>query len=161
MTYVIIIILVAFAFDFVNGFHDSANSIATIVGTRVLSPFRAVLWAATCNFAALFVIGTAVAKTVGKGMIDVDIVTPSVILGGLLGAICWNLITWYFGLPQQLVARAAGRVRGRGGGQGGVGVDHLERVDQDARLHRPLAADRDAAGVRADGGGVLAVQPHL
>src|SRR3954468_21290575 len=99
MTYVIIIILVAFAFDFVNGFHDSANSIATVVGTRVLSPVAAVLWAATCNFAALFVIGTAVAKTVGKGMIDVQIVTPSVILAGLLGAIIWNLITWYFGLP--------------------------------------------------------------
>ena len=99
ITYVIIIVAVAFLFDFVNGFHDSANSIATIVGTRVLSPFRAVLWAATCNFAALFVIGTAVAKTVGKGMIDVDIVSPSVILGGLLGAIAWNLITWYFGLP--------------------------------------------------------------
>jgi PiT family inorganic phosphate transporter len=99
ITYVVVIVVVAFLFDFVNGFHDSANSIATIVGTRVLSPFRAVLWAATCNFAALFLIGTAVAKTVGKGMIDVDIVTPSVILGGLLGAIAWNLITWYFGLP--------------------------------------------------------------
>ena len=99
ITYVVVIIVVAFLFDFVNGFHDSANSIATVVGTRVLSPFAAVLWAATCNFAALFVIGTAVAKTVGKGMIDVSIVTPSVILGGLLGAISWNLITWFFGLP--------------------------------------------------------------
>lgn len=99
ITYIVVIIAVAFAFDFVNGFHDSANSIATVVGTRVLSPFKAVLWAATFNFAALFVVGTAVAKTVGKGMIDVDIVTPSVILGGLLGAIAWNLITWYFGLP--------------------------------------------------------------
>ncbi|HYH81190.1 MAG TPA: inorganic phosphate transporter [Longimicrobium sp.] len=99
ISYIVIIILVAFAFDFVNGFHDSANSIATVVGTRVLSPFKAVLWAATFNFAALFVVGTAVAKTVGKGMIDVDVVTPSVILGGLLGAIVWNLITWYFGLP--------------------------------------------------------------
>jgi len=99
ITYVVVIVVVAFLFDFVNGFHDSANSIATIVGTRVLSPFAAVLWAATCNFAALFVIGTAVAKTVGKGMINIDIVTPSVILGGLLGAIAWNLITWYFGLP--------------------------------------------------------------
>jgi PiT family inorganic phosphate transporter len=99
ITYVVVIIAVAFAFDFVNGFHDSANSIATVVGTRVLTPFKAVLWAATFNFAALFVVGTAVAKTVGQGMIDVDIVTPSVILGGLLGAIAWNLITWWFGLP--------------------------------------------------------------
>ncbi|HKP74486.1 MAG TPA: inorganic phosphate transporter [Longimicrobiaceae bacterium] len=99
ITYVVVIVVVAFLFDFVNGFHDSANSIATVVGTRVLSPFKAVLWAATFNFAALFLVGTAVAKTVGKGMIDVSIVTPSVILGGLLGAIAWNLITWFFGLP--------------------------------------------------------------
>ncbi|HEX5726534.1 MAG TPA: inorganic phosphate transporter [Longimicrobiaceae bacterium] len=97
--YVVAIVLVAFAFDFINGFHDSANSIATVVGTRVLSPFAAVVWAAFFNFAALFVIGTAVAKTVGKGMIDVNVVTPSVVLGGLLGAIVWNLVTWYFGLP--------------------------------------------------------------
>jgi inorganic phosphate transporter, PiT family len=99
LTYVVAIILVAFAFDFINGFHDSANSIATVVGTRVLSPVAAVAWAATFNFLALFVVGTAVAKTIGKGMIDVEIVTPSVILGGLLGAIVWNLLTWYYGIP--------------------------------------------------------------
>jgi PiT family inorganic phosphate transporter len=99
VNYVIAIVLVAFLFDFINGFHDSANSIATVVGTRVLSPFRAVLWAAFWNFAAAFLVGTAVAKTIGSGMIDVKIVTPSVILGGLLGAIIWNLITWWFGLP--------------------------------------------------------------
>jgi PiT family inorganic phosphate transporter len=99
VTYVVAIVLVAFAFDFVNGFHDSANSIATVVGTRVLSPFAAVLWAATFNFVALFTVGTAVAKTVGSGMIDVDIVDPNVVLAGLLGAIIWNLITWFFGLP--------------------------------------------------------------
>jgi PiT family inorganic phosphate transporter len=99
VTYVVVIILIAFAFDFSNGFHDSANSIATVVGTRVLSPFKAVLWAATFNFLALFLVGTAVAKTVGKGMIHIEVVTPSVILGGLLGAIAWNLITWWFGLP--------------------------------------------------------------
>jgi PiT family inorganic phosphate transporter len=97
--YVVAIVLVAFVFDFINGFHDSANSIATVVGTRVLSPFRAVLWAAFWNFAAAFLVGTAVAKTIGTGMIDVNIVTPSVILGGLLGAIIWNLFTWRFGLP--------------------------------------------------------------
>ena len=97
--YVIAIVLVAFVFDFINGFHDSANSIATVVATRVLSPFQAVAWAAFFNFVALFVAGTAVAKTVGSGMIDVKIVDPNVILGGLLGAIVWNLITWYFGLP--------------------------------------------------------------
>jgi PiT family inorganic phosphate transporter len=86
-------------FDFINGFHDSANSIATVVGTRVLSPFAAVLWAAFFNMAAAFTVGTAVAKTVGSGMINTSIVTPSVILGGLLGAIIWNLITWVYGLP--------------------------------------------------------------
>ncbi|MFN2397522.1 MAG: anion permease [Gemmatimonadaceae bacterium] len=99
LTYVIAIIIVALIFDFINGFHDSANSIATVVGTRVLRPLPAVVWAAFFNFVALWVVGTAVARTIGKGMIDVSIVTPSVILGGLIGAIIWNLITWYFGLP--------------------------------------------------------------
>jgi PiT family inorganic phosphate transporter len=99
VTYVVLIVLVAFTFDFINGFHDSANSIATVVGTRVLSPVAAVAWAATFNFAAAFTVGTAVAKTIGSGMIDVSVVTPSVILAALLGAIIWNLITWFFGLP--------------------------------------------------------------
>ncbi|HEU4883544.1 MAG TPA: inorganic phosphate transporter [Longimicrobium sp.] len=99
VTYVVIIVLVAFAFDFINGFHDSANAIATVVGTRVLKPLPAVMWAAFFNFVALFTVGTAVAKAIGKGMIDLDIVTPTVILGGLSGAIIWNLITWYYGLP--------------------------------------------------------------
>ncbi len=99
ISYVIAIVLIAFVFDFINGFHDSANSIATVVATRVLSPFQAVAWAAFFNFVALFVAGTAVARTVGSGMIDVKIVDPNVILGGLLGAIIWNLITWYYGLP--------------------------------------------------------------
>ena len=97
--YVLAIVLVAFTFDFINGFHDSANSIATVVGTRVLTPVAAVAWAAFFNFVALWAVGTAVAKTIGKGMIDINIVTPDVILGGLVGAIIWNLITWYFGLP--------------------------------------------------------------
>lgn len=96
---VIVIILVALAFDFINGFHDAANSIATIVATRVLSPTQAVLWAAFFNFAAVFVIGTGVAKTVGSGMVDLNVVTPKVILAGLLGAIVWDLLTWWWGLP--------------------------------------------------------------
>lgn len=99
IAYVVAIVLIAFVFDFINGFHDSANSIATIVSTRVLSPLQAVMWAAFFNFAAAFTVGTAVAKTVGSGMINVKIVDPNVILGGLLGAILWNLITWYYGLP--------------------------------------------------------------
>ena len=99
IVYIITIVLVAFLFDFINGFHDSANSIATVVATRVLNPLQAVAWAAFFNFVAAFTVGTAVAKTVGSGMIDVKIVDPNVILGGLLGAIIWNLITWYYGLP--------------------------------------------------------------
>ena len=98
-SYIVFIVAVAFIFDFINGFHDSANSIATVVGTRVLTPLMAVAWAASFNFLAAFTVGTAVAKTVGKGMIDVSIVTPNVILAGLLGAIIWNLVTWYYGLP--------------------------------------------------------------
>jgi PiT family inorganic phosphate transporter len=97
--YVVVIVAVALVFDFINGFHDSANSIATVVSTRVLSPAVAVLWAAFFNFVAAFVVGTAVAKTIGKGLIDVSVVDPNVILGGLLGAIIWDLITWYLGLP--------------------------------------------------------------
>ena len=95
----VLIVLVALAFDFLNGFHDAANSIATVVSTRVLSPHKAVLWAAFFNFVAAFVLGTQVAKTIGGGMIDLSVVTQQVILGGLLGAIAWNLITWYYGLP--------------------------------------------------------------
>ncbi len=93
------IIAIALVFDYINGFHDAANSIATIVSTRVLTPFRAVLWAAFFNFAAAFIFGTAVAKTVGKGFVDLSLVTPEVILAGLLGAIIWDLITWWLGLP--------------------------------------------------------------
>ena len=99
ITYIIAIIVVAFVFDFINGFHDSANSIATIVGTRVLSPFAAVVWAAVFNFSALFVVKTAVAKAVATGFIRLDIVDPNLMLGALLGAIIWNLITWYYGIP--------------------------------------------------------------
>ena len=93
------LILVALFFDYINGFHDAANSIATVVSTRVLSPGKAVIWAAFFNFVAAFTFGTAVAKTVGSGMIDVNVVTFAVIFAGLLGAIVWDLITWYFGLP--------------------------------------------------------------
>jgi PiT family inorganic phosphate transporter len=93
------IIVVALVFDYINGFHDAANSIATVVTTRVLTPAQAVIWAAFFNFIALTVFGTAVAKMVGQGMVDLSVVTSAVILAGLMGAIMWNLITWYFGLP--------------------------------------------------------------
>ena len=96
---VLITILVALIFDFVNGFHDSANSIATVVSTRVLSPRLAVLWAAAFNFLAAFFLGTAVAKTIGSGMIRLEFVDQYVVLAGLFGAIVWDLFTWWWGLP--------------------------------------------------------------
>jgi PiT family inorganic phosphate transporter len=99
VVYVLAIVAVALVFDFINGFHDSANSIATVVSTRVLSPGIAVLWAAGFNVLAAFVVGTAVAQTIGKGLIEPSVVDPDLILGALLGAIIWNIITWYFGLP--------------------------------------------------------------
>ena len=99
MALVIIVIGLALVFDFTNGMHDAANSISTIVSTRVLSPRLAVVWAAFFNFVAFLIFGTAVASTIGKGMIDINAVTPTVVLAGVIGAISWNLITWFFGLP--------------------------------------------------------------
>jgi PiT family inorganic phosphate transporter len=99
MTVLVAIILIALIFDFLNGFHDAANSIATVVSTRVLSPRLAVAWAAFFNFVAAFVLGTHVAKTIGKGMIDLSAVTQEVIAAGLVGAIFWNLLTWWWGIP--------------------------------------------------------------
>jgi inorganic phosphate transporter, PiT family len=96
---IVAIIVVALIFDYINGFHDAANSIATVVSTRVLSPMQAVMWAAFFNFVAFLFFGTEVAKTVGAGMVDLSVVNHAVIMAGLLGAIIWNLITWYFGLP--------------------------------------------------------------
>jgi PiT family inorganic phosphate transporter len=122
---VAIIILVALAFDFINGFHDAANSIATVVATRVLTPQQAVLWAAGFNFIAVFIVGTGVAKTVGSGMINLHYVTPYVILGGLIGAISWDLITWWWGLPTSsshaLIGGYAGSAMAR--------VAHLRGID--------------------------------
>jgi inorganic phosphate transporter, PiT family len=113
------IIVVALAFDFTNGMHDAANSIATIVSTRVLTPRQAVIWASFFNFIAFLVFGTAVASTVGKGMIDINIVTPTVVLAGVLAAILWNLATWYLGLPNSsshaLIGGFAGAAIAKGG----------------------------------------------
>ena len=96
---VVALIGVALTFDYINGFHDAANSIATVVSTRVLSPGKAVVWAAVFNFIAAFTFGTAVARTVGSGLVDLHVVTFAVIFAALVGAIVWDLITWYFGLP--------------------------------------------------------------
>src|SRR5512133_3788963 len=96
---IIVIVILALGFDYVNGFHDAANSIATVVSTRVLTPLQGVVWAAVFNFIAAFTFGTAVAKTIGGGLIDVNQVDNLVIFSGLLGAIVWDLITWRLGLP--------------------------------------------------------------
>jgi len=96
---VLILIAIALAFDFLNGFHDAANSIATIVSTGAMSPRWAVAWAAFFNFIAFLVFGVAVASTIGKGIIDASIVDYRVVFGALVGAIAWNLITWYYGIP--------------------------------------------------------------
>jgi PiT family inorganic phosphate transporter len=119
VTYVLVIVVIALAFDFINGFHDSANAIATIVGTRVLSPFAAVIWAATFNFAAVFLGSTAVAKAVSSGFVQQGVITPNVVCGGLLGAIIWDLITWYAGIPTSsshaLIGGFAGAAMARAG----------------------------------------------
>jgi inorganic phosphate transporter, PiT family len=114
---VLITISLTLAFEFSNGWHDAANSIATVVSTRVLTPFRAVLWAAFWNFIAAFVFGTAVAKTIGKGMVHIELVDEKVLLAGLLGAIIWNLITLTLGLPTSSSHALMG-------GYGGAAVAH-------------------------------------
>ena len=96
---IIFLVALALAFDFLNGFHDSANAIATVVSTRVLTPRRAVIWAATFEFLAFFFFGLHVANTIGKGIVDITVIDKSLIFGALIGACGWNIITWYFGLP--------------------------------------------------------------
>jgi PiT family inorganic phosphate transporter len=123
MLYIVIgLILVALFFDYINGFHDAANSIATVVSTRVLSPGKAVIWAAFFNFVAAFTFGTAVASTVGAKMIDLNVVTFAVILGGLTGAIVWDLITWYFGLPTSSSHALVGGYAGAAVAKAGFGA---------------------------------------
>src|SRR5919199_2637905 len=117
---VIVIVLVALGFDFVNGFHDAANSIATVVSTRVLSPRLAVAWAAFFNFAAFLIFGTHVATTIAKDVVVQDVLSIGVVFAGLIGAIAWDLITFYLGLPTSsshaLVGGVAGAAVARFGG---------------------------------------------
>jgi PiT family inorganic phosphate transporter len=119
-----LIIGIALIFDFINGFHDAANSIATIVATRVLTPFQAVVWAAFFNFAAYFIFGTAVAKTFGTGFVHIDLVTPYVLMAGVVGAITWDLITWWLGPPTSsthaLIGGYAGAAMARVGAASGL-----------------------------------------
>jgi PiT family inorganic phosphate transporter len=119
---VIIIIFIALVFDFLNGFHDSANSIATIVSTRVLTPRKAVMWAAFFNLVAAFFFDVHVAKTLGKGLVDLQAVNEYVIMSGLLGAICWNIITWYFGLPTSSSHALMGGYAGAAIAKAGLGA---------------------------------------
>ncbi|HEY7039893.1 MAG TPA: inorganic phosphate transporter [Methylomirabilota bacterium] len=116
------IILVALIFDYINGFHDAANSIATVVSTRVLTPMQAVAWAAFFNFVAAFGFGVQVARTVGKGVVESAVVDQWVILGGLIGAIAWNLITWYFGIPSSSSHALIGGFAGAAVAKAGFGA---------------------------------------
>src|SRR5262245_24751072 len=116
------IILVALAFDYINGFHDAANSIATVVSTRVLTPMHAGVWAAGFNFVGAFGFGVSVAKTVGKGVVESGVVDHWVILGGLSGAIVWNLVTWYYGIPSSSSHALIGGFSGAAVAKGGFGA---------------------------------------
>jgi PiT family inorganic phosphate transporter len=116
----VVLVTLALAFDFLNGFHDAANSIATIVSTRVMRPQWAVLWAAFFNFIAFLFFGLLVAATVGKGIIDPDIVDHYVVFGALIGAICWNIITWYFGIPSSSSHALIGGLAGAAVAKAGV-----------------------------------------
>lgn len=112
MTFAIFVILLAFIFDFTNGFHDAANSIATIVSTNVLKPWQAVIWAALFNFVAFFFFNLTIASTIGTGLIHPHIVTPYLIFAAIVGAIAWNLVTWYFGLPSSSTHALIGGLAG-------------------------------------------------
>jgi PiT family inorganic phosphate transporter len=114
------LVIVALAFDFMNGFHDAANGISTVVSTRVLKPYQAVVIAALMNFVALFIFHLSVAATVGKGIIDTGIVDHLVVLGALLGAISWNIITWYYGLPSSSSHALIGGLVGAGVAKAGT-----------------------------------------
>ena len=122
LSFIIFVIFLALVFDYTNGMHDAANSISTIVSTRVLSPRKAVIWAAFFNFVAFLIFGTTVATTIGKGMIDIKTVTTTVILAGIGGAIVWNMITWYFGLPSSSSHALIGGYAGASIVKGGFGV---------------------------------------
>jgi PiT family inorganic phosphate transporter len=122
LLFIIFIIVIALVFDYTNGMHDAANSISTIVSTRVLSPRVAVIWAAVFNFVAFLIFSTTVAETIGQGMIDIKTITPTVVLSGLGGAIVWNVITWYFGLPSSSSHALMGGYAGAAIVKGGFGV---------------------------------------
>src|SRR5437868_3244529 len=120
--FVLFVIFAALVFDFINGFHDAANSIATIVSTRVLSPRMAVAWAAFFNFIAFLFFEVHVAKTIGKGVVDPSIIDATFILSALSGAIVWDLITWYFGIPSSSSHALIGGLAGAAIAKAGLGA---------------------------------------
>jgi inorganic phosphate transporter, PiT family len=122
------VVLLALAFDFTNGIHDAANSIATITSTRVLTPLQAVVWAAFFNFVAAYVFGIHVAMTIGKGIVHEEVVDTFLILSGLLGAILWNLTTWYLGLPTSSSHALIGGLAGAAIAKAGPGAVHLQGI---------------------------------
>ena len=147
VAFVLLIVAVAFAFDFINGFHDSANSIATVVSTRVLSPGVAVLWAAFFNFIAAFTVGTAVAKTIGKGLLDPRVVDPTLDPPALLGAIIVGPDHLASGLPTLIVACPARRTGGAAIAKAGFGALILSGWVKPISVHRHLAGARHGLGL--------------
>jgi len=129
---IVAVVVAALAFDFINGFHDAANSIATIVSTRVLTPFRAVLWAAFFNFIAFALFKHQVASTIGKGIIDPGVVDVAVIVGALGGAIAWNLLTWLWGLPSSSSHALVGGLIGAGVSKAGLGILGWQKIGSTA-----------------------------
>jgi len=126
LAFILFVIGLAFIFDFTNGFHDAGNSIATIVATRVLTPVQAVIWAAFFNFIAFLFFKLSVASTIGTGLVDTEIVSPSLIFAALVSAIIWNIITWYVGLPSSSSHALIGGIVGAAIGQGGVSALKME-----------------------------------
>ncbi len=122
LLFIIVVIGIALIFDFTNGMHDAANSISTVVSTRVLTPRQAVIWAAFFNFIAFLIFGTTVASTIGKGMVDINTISTTVIFAGVTGAICWNMITWYFALPSSSSHALIGGYAGAAIANNGFGV---------------------------------------
>src|SRR3989441_3498094 len=147
LTAVVFIIVVALVFDFINGFHDAANSIATVVSTRVLTPLQAVVWAAFFNFVAAFGFGVGVAKTVGKGVVETNVVDQWVILAGLIGAIVWDLITWAWGIPTSSSHALIGGFAGAAVAKAGFGSLLAGGLGKDGAFMSPAPLGGVAGGL--------------
>ena len=148
--FIVFVVVAALVFDFINGFHDAANSIATVVSTRVLRPHWAVVWAAFFNFVAFLFFGLHVANTIGKDVIDPTIVDPVLVFSALIGAIVWNILTWWFGIPSSSSHALIGGLAGAGVAKAGTGHPATERPVQDHGVDRAFAAARLRPGVPTD-----------